>query len=125
MFLAQNLIAMKRIKKDELYENLGHFLKSKGIEMKEGSYATAVQKSCSFLADTINLSQKGLERAKAGIDKKLDQVRQVIHEKTAPKSAASASPARNSAAKAKKVALKARPGKSSARRPRPRGRSGK
>jgi hypothetical protein len=31
------------------------------------------------------MSQTGLERAKTGLEKKFDQVRQVIHEKTAPK----------------------------------------
>jgi len=78
---------MKSLEKHELYENLTGFLKSKGIELKEGSYAQAVQKSCSLLTDAINLGQEGLERAKNKIDTKLDQVRQVIHEKTAPKSA--------------------------------------
>ena len=79
---------MKPIHKDELYQHLSDFFKSKGIEMKEGSYTKVVQKSCALLAETINRSQKGLERAKAEIDKKLDQMRQVIHEKTAPKAAA-------------------------------------
>jgi len=76
---------MKPIQKDELYEHLGQFLKDKGIELKEGSYTKGIHAGCSLLADAINLSQAGLERAKAGLDKKLDQVRQVIHEKTAPK----------------------------------------
>ena len=77
---------MKPIQKDELYAHLGEFLKNKGIELKEGSYTKGIHAGCSLLADAINLSQSGLERAKAGLDKKLDQVRQVIHEKTAPKS---------------------------------------
>jgi len=76
---------MKQIQKDELYEHLGQFLKDKGIELTEGSYTKGIHAGCSLLADAINLSQAGLERAKAGLDKKLDQVRQVIHEKTAPK----------------------------------------
>src|SRR6266851_3594196 len=75
---------MKPIQKDELYEHLGQFLKDKGIELTEGSYTKGIHAGCSLLADAINLSQAGLERAKAGLDKKLDQVRQVIHEKTAP-----------------------------------------
>ena len=75
---------MKTLEKDELYQNLQEFLKTKGVELKEGSYSRKVQKSCSLLSDTINASQKGLARAKGEIDKKLDQLRQVIHEKTAP-----------------------------------------
>jgi hypothetical protein len=55
--------------------------------MKDGSYQKAVQKGCSILADAINLSQKGITQAKVQIDKNLDRMRQVIHEKTAPKSA--------------------------------------
>src|SRR5882724_5308193 len=78
---------MKPIQKDELYEHLGEFLKNKGIELTEGSYTKGIHAGCSLLADAINLSQAGLERAKAGLDKKLDQVRQVIHQKTAPKAA--------------------------------------
>lgn len=76
---------MKPIKQDELYEHLSGFLKSKGIELKEGSYANGIQKGCTLLIDVINLSQEGISRAKVQIDKKLDQMRQVVHEKTAPK----------------------------------------
>ena len=56
--------------------------------MKDGSYPKAIQKGCSILADAINLSQKGITQAKDQIDKNLDRMRQVIHEKTAPKTAA-------------------------------------
>jgi hypothetical protein len=81
---------MKPIQKAELYEHLSQFLKAKGIEMKDGSYPKAVQKGCSILADAINLSQKGITQAKVQIDKNLDRMRQVIHEKSAPKPAAKA-----------------------------------
>ena len=81
---------MKPIQKDELYDHLSQFLKAKGIEMKDGSYPKAIEKGCSFLADAINLSQKGITQAKVQIDKNLDRMRQVIHEKTAPKPAAKA-----------------------------------
>jgi len=77
--------SMKPIDKDELYQNLSSFLKSKGIELTDGSYANGVQKSCSLLADAINLGQQGFNRAKTEVDKRLEQMRQVIHEKTAPK----------------------------------------
>jgi hypothetical protein len=98
---------MKPLNQDDLYQNLRGFLKGKGIELQEGTYARGIQKSCSLLTDAINLSQQGLDRAKTGIDKKLDQMRQVIHEKTAPKSSAgppkgaTASPPPPAAAKAK------------------------
>ncbi len=76
---------MKTLVKDELYQNLTGFLKTKGIILADGSYARAVQKSCSLLSDAINCSQESLERAKVEVDRKLDQMRQCIHEKTAPK----------------------------------------
>jgi hypothetical protein len=108
---------MKPLEKHELYENLTGFLKTKGIELKEGSYAQAIQKSCSLLTDAINLGQEGLEKAKNKIDNKLDQVRQVIHEKTAPKSASSpATPASDSAG-TKESALKSAARKPRARKP--------
>jgi len=76
---------MKPIEKEELYQNLSSFLKTRGIELTDGSYANGIQKTCSLLADAINLGQQGFERAKTEFDKRLDQMRQVIHEKTAPK----------------------------------------
>ena len=83
---------MKPIEKHELYENLRQFLKGKGIELTEGSYSKGIHAGCSLLADAINLSQTGLERAKNGIERNVDRVRQVIHEKTAPRSARSPQP---------------------------------
>jgi hypothetical protein len=108
---------MKRIDKAELYQHVSGFLKSKGIELTEGSYAVGVKKSCSFLADAINISQQGIERARTEVDKNVDKLRQVIHEKTAPKSAAnkSAGPepapagSANSSAKAKTPRNQSRP----------------
>jgi hypothetical protein len=79
---------MKPVHKDELYEHLNQFFKAKGIELKDGSYPRSIQAGCSLLADAINLSQKGFTRAKSEIDKNFDLMRQVIHEKTAPKAAA-------------------------------------
>ena len=101
---------MKPIQKDEIYEHLSQFLKAKGIEMKDGSYPRGIQAGCSLLADAINLSQKGIKRAKVGINSNLDRVRRVIHEKTAPKSAAKA---------AAPSAKPARPPKPAARRRKP------
>jgi hypothetical protein len=83
---------MKPIQKDELFDHLSEFLKTKGIELKTGSYSKTIQAGCSLLADAVNLSQAGIVKAKAGIDKKLDEVRQVIHEKTAPKPASTQPP---------------------------------
>ncbi len=78
---------MKPINKDELFQNLSEFLKTRGIELKDGSYAQTIRASCSFLTDAINLGQEGLDRAKTQVDKQLDQMRQTIHEMTAPKPA--------------------------------------
>jgi hypothetical protein len=106
---------MKPIQKDEIYEHISQFLKAKGIEMKDGSYPRGIQAGCSLLADAINLSQKGIKRAKTEIDKNVERVRQVIHEKTAPKPAAKA-PAKAPAKAAAPSAKPARPPKPAARR---------
>lgn len=84
---------MKRVNKDELYQNLSAFLSRKGIEFKEGSYTERIQKGCSLLTDAVNVTQEAVERAKVKMDKKLDQMRQTIHEKTAPKPPPGAPPA--------------------------------
>ena len=83
---------MKALNQDELFNNLKGFLKQRGVELQEGSYARGIQKSCSLLSDAINLGQQGLDKAKVGIDKKLDQMRQVIHEKTAPRASSARPP---------------------------------
>jgi hypothetical protein len=99
---------MKQIKKDELYQHLGDFLKSKGVEFKPGAYTDRIQRGCSLLSDVINASQSGLARAKVETEKKLDQLRQVIHEKTAPK-APSASPGSANPPTAKRQPTKSKP----------------
>jgi hypothetical protein len=99
---------MKPIDKNEIYNNLSNFLRSKGIELKDGSATQQLQKGCNILADSINLSQDGITRAKVEIDRKLDQMRQVIHEKTAPKSAAGASTTETPPPKAKSAKPRAR-----------------
>jgi hypothetical protein len=76
---------MKPIEKDELYAHVCQFLKVKGVEMKDGSYPRGIQAGCSLLTDAINLSQKGIKRAKVELDKSVERMRQVIHEKTAAK----------------------------------------
>jgi len=81
---------MKPLEKEELYQHIHGFLKNRGVELKEGGYSQTIQKSCSLLSDAINVGQEGLTRAKVEVDKKLDQLRQVIHEKTAPPGTASA-----------------------------------
>jgi hypothetical protein len=82
---------MKPINKEELYENLSEYLKTKGVSLQDGSYSRGIHAGCSFLADAINLSQAGLKRAKSEIEKQLDNARQIIHEKTARKSSTSGS----------------------------------
>jgi hypothetical protein len=76
---------MKPIDKDELFEHLSGFLKNRGVEIKSGAAAKGIQTGCSVLAEAINLSQAGIELARTGVEKKLDQMRQAIHESTAPK----------------------------------------
>ena len=83
---------MKQLDRHEIYENLSGFLQTRGIELKEGSYSQAIQKSCSFLTDVINLGQKGLCKARTKVDKNLDRVRQTIHQATAPKPTSSTVP---------------------------------
>lgn len=83
---------MKTIQKDELFQNLKGFLKAKGIGLQEGSYTRRIEQSCGVLAESINLSQRALHRAKEGMGKSLERVRQVIHEKTAPKPPPAQSP---------------------------------
>ena len=92
MVNANDQTTMNRIDKNELFQHLSGFLKAKGVELKEGSYTQRIQKGCGLLAETVNLSQQAIERTKAEMDKRLDRMRQVIHEKTAPKTTAGRPP---------------------------------
>ena len=76
---------MKPIDKHELYECLSNFLRSKGVDLREGVYTARIQKGCSLVAEVVNTGQETLGRAKGELDKTLDQFRQTIHETTAPR----------------------------------------
>ena len=79
---------MKQINKEEMFGHLKSFLKSKGIEVQEGAYAQRIRQGCELLTDSINVSQRTLKSAKSAMDQGLDQLRQTIHEQTAPKAPA-------------------------------------
>ena len=108
---------MKPLEKDELYQNLYGFLKARGVELNEGSYVARIQKGCSLLSDAINAGQHGVSRAKSQVDKKLDQLRQVIHEKTAPSRTATPPPRPPTAAAGAKSGSSTKTGKKRNARP--------
>ena len=83
---------MNKINKEEMFGHLKSFLKSKGIELQDGSYTERIRRGCGLLADSVNLSQRAVKRARAAVDQRLDQMRQVIHERTAPGRSAGAQP---------------------------------
>ena len=75
---------MKNIGKDELYRNITEFLRSRGIELKDGAYAEHIRRGCGFLTEAINATQRTVKRAREGVDQKLAQLRRSIHEATSP-----------------------------------------
>ncbi len=76
---------MQKIEKDELFNHLRGFLKSRGITLDNGAYADGIQHGCGLLTDAINATQQTMSRAKVEVDTKLEQLRQSIHDATAPK----------------------------------------
>ena len=92
---------MKTIKQDELFKSLSDFLKVKGIELKDGAYAQRIRRACNLLGDTVNATQRTARKAKDEVDKKLDQLRQSIHEATASKPPPASAPRPSSSSKAK------------------------
>ena len=106
---------MQTIKKDELFRNLGDFLKSKGIELNDGSYTTRIQQGCNLLSDAINATQKTVKKTKVKVDQALDQLRETIHQRTAPPPPPQAKSKGRTKAQAKRPAAKtAAPRKKSA-----------
>lgn len=90
---------MKQIKSDELFKNVSGFLQSKGIHLEKGSYTDRIARCCGLLTDAINKTRGAMKTAKTKVNTRLDQVRQTIHAKTAPKAGATggAAPAPKSA----------------------------
>lgn len=96
---------MKKIEENELYENFSRFLKGKGVKLTAGSYARILQRGCSFLTDAVNFGQQGLHTVGTELNEKLDQLRQCVHEATAPKT--QAAPGRGAAPEAPPKAAEA------------------
>jgi uncharacterized membrane protein len=111
---------MKHVEKEELYAHLSGFLKTKGIELKEGTYTNFIHNGCKVLAEAINLSQQGVERARNELNEKLDQMREIIHKKTAPRPPASP-PASAASAPAAGPAPETKPPDAPPAQPRPPG----
>lgn len=118
---------MKQIKREEVFGSFKDFLKSKGIELQEGPYAHRIQQGCDLLTDSVNLSQRALTKTKTAVEGSLEQLRQVIHEKTAPKAPAASDPKTTTATsspppqakqakRTKPVAKKAKPANKRAKR---------
>jgi hypothetical protein len=76
---------MGKIAKEELFRHLKGFLKTKGVDLQDGVYTERIRHGCDLLTETINVSQRALKQACVLVDRKLDRMRQVIHEKTAPR----------------------------------------
>lgn len=104
---------MSDIKKEEMFGNLKSFLKSKGIEIQEGSYANGIRRGCDILTDTVNMSQRAFDRAKVAVDEGLDKARQTVHEYTAPPKAQSSS-AKSTASASSRAQPKSAPKKKAA-----------
>ena len=76
----------KKLNKDELYQNMESFLKSKGIEIKDSEFfGSTLKKGCRILTEGINQAQTAIETAKTTMEDQLEKAREVIHRKTAPK----------------------------------------
>lgn len=88
---------MKTIKQNEIYQHVSEFLLARGIEFKEGPYTHRIRQGCALLSDAINTAQQGLHKAKTQVGNKFDEMRQVIHEKTAPPAAKTTDARRKSA----------------------------
>ncbi len=87
MLFEKGIVTMSAIKQEELFQHLSGFLRSRGIELQEGAYTRRIQQGCRIVTEAANLSQRAMQKTKAEVDKRLEQVRQVIHEKTAPRTA--------------------------------------
>jgi hypothetical protein len=75
---------MNKIDKNELYHHLRDFLKSKGVALEDGSYTKRLEQGCTLLSKAINTTQSGVEHAGGKVRSAVNNIRQSIHEATAP-----------------------------------------
>ncbi|MDG1890960.1 MAG: histone H1-like repetitive region-containing protein, partial [Verrucomicrobiota bacterium] len=76
---------MKKIKRGDLFRHIDLFLSDRGIELNQNTALTqGLREGCHVLADTINKTQTAIGRARKKVGGKIDTVRSIIHEKTAP-----------------------------------------
>ena len=76
---------MNKIDHEELFGSVKDFLKSKGIDLQDGTYTHRIRQGCGLLADSINMGHQAWTKAKTTMDEQIDKLRQTIHEQTAPK----------------------------------------
>lgn len=112
---------MKTIERDEFYQNVCAFMKSKGIELTDGAYAGHIRRGCGLLSDAINAAQRAVTRAKKEVDSRLSRLRQCIHDATAESGSSPAPAATAPAAAAPATDAKAAADGKSARKPGARG----
>jgi hypothetical protein len=84
---------MKKLRQNDLFKHIDQFLKDQGIEIREAApLGSRLKTGCQLLTDTINNAQSTLGKARDHMDDHLDKMRNIIHEKTAPKKASAAPP---------------------------------
>lgn len=83
---------MKTISQDEFYQHVTEFLKARGLELTDGTCSRHIRRACGLLSDAINATQRTVKRARQEVDHKLAQLRQSIHEATAPEPPPAAPP---------------------------------
>ena len=84
---------MKKLRQNDLFNHIDQFLKDKGIEIREAApLGSRLKTGCQLLTETINHAQGTLGKARDHMDDRLDKMRNIIHEKTAPKKASAAPP---------------------------------
>ena len=100
---------MKKLRQNDLFNHIDQFLKDKGIEIREAApLGSRLKTGCQLLTETINHAQGTLGKARDHMDDRLDKMRNIIHEKTAPKKTSETPPKR---AKKKKQSKKSAPKK--------------
>ena len=97
---------MKKLRQNDLFKHIDKFLKDQGIEIREAApLGSRLKTSCQILTDTINHAQGTLGKARDHMDDHLDKMRNIIHEKTAPRKPSATAPK----SKKKKPQAKKRP----------------
>lgn len=75
---------MKTLKKGELFRSVKKHLEANGVILEKGEASDKLRAGCALLTAVATKGQSSFQTAKNAVTEQIDNLRQTIHDKTAP-----------------------------------------